>query len=216
MKHLTLIVMFFATLFLATGVAAASSQYRLSHPTREHCRRNYVRHTTTVKVRGRREHQVWCIHHVTRHASTEAPAGSLAWLLAHTSVAHASEVLTREAAPNFALWGSKRRSEQGKWAATAPECTTGSTSWGSGYISCKENGELTYIVEQTRSFPCPKEPLEECHEPYNVVRAEKYRAILEVRANEGSGLCGDLTFQYYLGSQWEYAEASRATCNVNI
>jgi hypothetical protein len=219
MKHLTPIGVFFATLFLATGVAAASSQYRLSHPTREHCRRNYVRHTTTVRVRGRRVHQVWCIRHVTQHASTKAQAGSLDWLLAHVSVAQSSEVLARQAAPNFALWGSKRRSEQGKWVETAPECTTGSTSPGSGYIICEKKGELTYITEQKRESPCPERGREgeECPAPPEIYQeAEKYRAILEVTASEGSGLCGDLTFQYFLGSQWEYAEASRARCNVNI
>ncbi len=216
MKRLILIVVFFATLFLASGVAAAS-QYRLSHPTREHCRRSYVRHTTTVRVRGRRVQQVWCVHHAAHHAAPkQAPAGSLSWLLAHISVAQSSEVLAREAAPTFAVWGSKRRDEQGRWVQTAPECATGSTSSGSGYINCEEKGELTYVTQQTRSFPCSNEPWESCSEPYNVTQAEKYRAILEVSAAEGSGLCGNLTFQHFLGSQWEYAEASRATCNVRL
>src|SRR5271167_4886918 len=58
MKRLIPIVTFFATLSLATGVAAASSQYLLRQPAREHCRRNYVRDTKTVRIKGRRVRQV--------------------------------------------------------------------------------------------------------------------------------------------------------------
>lgn len=210
---------FLAVFSLATGVATASSQYLLRHPTREHCRRTYVRQRKTVRIRARRVTQVWCIQHTPKStAPKEAPAGSLAWVLAHTSVAHVSEVLSREAAPVFAQWSIKRREEHGNWVETAPECTTG-TGYDGGYIDCKKKGELTYITEHRRESPCPERGREgeECPEPPEIHQeAEKYRAILEVTANEGSGLCGDLTFQDFLGSQWEYAEASRARCNVSM
>jgi len=217
---LTIVVVAVAITYLAPGVALASGQYVLKHPTREHCKRNYVRDTKTVRIKGRRVRQVWCIHHAQQPAaSKEAPAGSLAWLLAHTSVAQASEVLSREAAPVFAEWSVKRREVQGRnWVETAPECTTG-TGHDGGYIECEKKGELTYITEEKRESPCPGigREGEECPAPPKIQQhAEKYRAILEVSGPEGQGLCGDLTFQYFLGSQWESAQASHATCNVNI
>jgi hypothetical protein len=216
---LTTVVAAVAIASLAPGVALASGQYVLKHPTREHCRRNYVRDTKTVRIKGRRVRQVWCIHHAQQPAaSKEAPAGSLAWLLAHTSVAHVSEVLSREAAPVFAEWSIKRREDQGHWVETAPECTTGS-GYDEGYIDCEKKGELTYITEQKRESPCPERGREGeyCPEPPDIYQhAEKYRAILTVGANGGPGLCGDLTFQYFLGSQWESAQASHATCNVKM
>jgi hypothetical protein len=225
------IVVSVAIASLATGVALASGRYVLRHPRSEHCRRNYVRVAKTVRIKGRRVTQVWCVRRAPKPAAPkQAPAGSLEWLLAHTSVVQAREVLAREAAPTFAGWRSKgageNPGEQRQWLEPAPECTTGVTG-GAGYISCEKKAELhfTWVRATSRAVPCSQAILEvnpwatECSEPYNelvTAQPQKYRAILEVSANDGSALCGDLTFQYFLGSQWEYAEASRPTCNVNI
>ncbi len=191
-------VTFFAIFSLATGVGDASSQYLLRHPTREHCRRNYVRDTRTVRIRGRRVRQVWCIHHVSKPAAPkEAPAGSLESLLARTSVAHTSEVLSREVASFVASSNNERApkpGEQRNWTLTGPKCKTG-TEYGAGFIHCEEEAEvhITYLEARWRSVPCDSESTY-CPEAYTEEVADtpqRYLMELFVSGNDGSE-CGKL------------------------
>jgi hypothetical protein len=207
------VVAFFAIVFLATGVAAASSQYPLRHPKREHCRRGYVR----VKLHRR----YVCVQ---RTQAKAAPVGSLPWLVAHAPVAYLSEVLTKDAAPVLAEWQSKDRGpahldEQNQWIESPPTCDSG--VYGEAYIECEKKAErhITWIVEVQHLVLCtPNAGEPECPGGTTTeqrTESHQYRATLTV-TSEGSGLCGDLTFQSLLGSQWEYAEGSRARCNVSV
>jgi hypothetical protein len=213
---------FLVILSLATGVATASSQYLLRHPTREHCRRNYVRNTKTVRIRGRRVRQVWCIHHISKPAAPkEAPAGSLEWLLARTSVAHTSEVLSREVASFVAKNNNEKEpkpGEQRHWTLPGPKCKTG-TENGAGFIHCEEEAELhvTYLEGRWRLVPCESESTY-CQEAYTEEVAsppQRYLMELLVSGNDGSE-CGDYSTFVFVGAEWQSTQSARPRCNVAV
>jgi len=242
---LTTVVVAVAIAFLAPGVALASGQYVLAHPTREHCRRNYVRDTKTVRIKGRRVRQVWCIHHATQRAPNKAPAGSLEWLLAHTSVARISEVFAKEVAKAFAPFSEEDKGPEiaeRKWTPATPSCNTGEKKvfqpapagdYYLGYIECRGTAELQYEVVSlhARLVRCTEQQ-ENAHEdgcsgeepwysePYTEpvkLETHKYLATLFVsQYNESEHLCANLGLYYYLGDQWESLMASGPACNVEV
>ena len=221
MRRAIPMVTFFAIFSLATGVGDASSQYLLRHPTREHCRRNYVRDTRTVRIRGRRVRQVWCIHHVSKPAAPkEAPAGSLESLLARTSVAHTSEVLSREVASFVASSNNERApkpGEQRNWTLTGPKCKTG-TEYGAGFIHCEEEAEVHITYRSTLALGAVRQRIYVL--PGSVHRRggrspQRYLMELFVSGNDGSE-CGNYSTFVFVGAEWQSTQNSRPRCNVAV
>jgi len=161
-------LIFVGVALFATSASAATSRYLLRHPSHEHCKHGYVRSTKIARSHGKRKRQVWCSHHAP---AREVPPGSLEWLLAHTSVAHVSEVFASETAAFYSGVRSQAEARHAgdnpKWVASGVTCETGYISEQAGlfgtrswaYIWCGETAELQYVAEvrKFRRGPCTPE-----------------------------------------------------------
>jgi hypothetical protein len=230
------------SIFIALLIAASSAfgSYVLRHPAHERCPSNYVRTTRTVKSHGHHVSQVWCV----RSPKREAPAGSKEWLLAHTSVARATEVLVQQSAKNFPeireMEEANHATESPKWVQSPPACVTGieheysyeyEASYLTAYIKCLETAEIQFQMpeQRTREIPCTPEQQENgddgCYpggsttESYIelVPESKKYRAILDVyQYNQDHFVCGHFEMYEFLGAEWESLAISGPTCNVEM